>query len=183
VWHDLPNADATLKANLAPLVTLDEREADLLNRSGVNVFVRLQPGLAALRGNVSFAGFTAVNGFWQRLAVSRLRSFILKSLERHTRWVFTAQLVEELPATLERQVWIFFSRLNQRGAFAGAQPEQAFFVRTSGQVLPDADVALTLRVGFAPDQPNEFLVYDFRYHGVTMTTEVVPVLDAERHLG
>ena len=183
VWHDLPSADATLKGNLAPLVTLDKREADLLNRSGVNVFVRVQPGLAVLQGNVSFAGFTAVDGFWQRLAVSRLCSFILKSVERHTRWVFTAQLLEELPATLERQVWIFLSRLKHRGAFAGSKPEQAFFVRTSGRVHPDNDVALTLRVGFAPDQPNEFLVYDFRYHGLSMTTEVVPVLDAERHLG
>jgi hypothetical protein len=183
VWHELPNADATLKANLAPLVTLDEREADLLNRSGVNVFVRLQPGLAVLRGNVSFAGLTAVTGLWQRLATSRLCSFVLKSVERHTRWVFTAQLFEEVPATLERQVWIFLSRLNQRGAFAGTQPDQAFFVRTSAQLRPDNDVALTLRIGFAPEKPNEFLCYDFRYHGLTMTTAVVPVLDAERHLG
>jgi hypothetical protein len=182
VWHHLPSADATLKGNLAPLVALDEREADLLNGSGVNVFVRLQPGLAVLRGNVSFAGLTAVDDLWQRLALSRLCSFVLKSIERHTRWVFTAQLVEEVPATLERQVWIFLSRLKQRGAFAGT-PEQAFFVRTSGRVLADADVALTLRIGFAPEQPNEFLVYDFRYHGLTMSTEVVPVLDAERHLG
>ena len=182
VWHGLPNADATLKGNLAPIVTLDEREADLLNRSGVNVFVRLQPGLAVLRGNVSFAGLTAVDGLWQSLAKSRLCSFILKSIERHTRWIFTAQLIEEVPATLERQVWIFLSRLKQRGAFAGT-PEQAFFVRTSGRVDPDNDIALTLRIGFAPEQPNDFLVYDFRFHGLSMTTEVVPVLDAERHLG
>jgi hypothetical protein len=73
--------------------------------------------------------------------------------------------------------------LKQRGALAGAQPEQAFFVRTSATVRADTDVALTLRVGFAPEKPNDFLVYDFRYHGTTMTTEVVPVLDAERNLG
>ena len=58
-----------------------------------------------------------------------------------------------------------------------------FFVRTSAQVHPHNDVALTLRVGFAPEKANEFLSYDFRYHGLTLTTEVVPVLDAERHLG
>ena len=45
------------------------------------------------------------------------------------------------------------------------------------------DVAITLRVGFAPRAPNELLIYDFRYHATSLTTEVVPVRDAERHLG
>jgi hypothetical protein len=45
------------------------------------------------------------------------------------------------------------------------------------------DVAITLRIGFAPRAPNELLSYDFRYHAASLTTEVVPVRDAERHLG
>ena len=80
------------------------------------------------------------------------------------------------------------SRLKQREALAGATPEQAFFVRTSLAREPATsgagrDVAITLRVGFAPRAPNEFLTYDFRYHALSLTTEVVPVRDAERHLG
>ena len=43
--------------------------------------------------------------------------------------------------------------------------------------------AITLRVGFAPRSPNEFLCYDFRYHAASLVTEVVPVRDAERYLG
>ena len=45
------------------------------------------------------------------------------------------------------------------------------------------DVTITLRVGFAPRRPNEFLTYDFRYHALSLTTEVVPVREAERNLG
>ena len=45
------------------------------------------------------------------------------------------------------------------------------------------DVAIALRVGFAPRAPSEFLTYDFRYHAASLTTEVRPVRDAERHLG
>jgi hypothetical protein len=188
VWHSLPSSEATLKGNLAPLLHITERESDLLNKIGINTFMRLQPGVAALRGNVSFAGPSVVQSLWQRLDVSRLTSFILRSIERGTRWVFNAPAVEELPADLERQVWIFLSRLKQRGALIGNMPEQTFFVRTSAVRKPnedsaDSDVSITLRVGFAVQKPNDFLVYDFRYHGRTMTTEVVPVLDAEQHLG
>ena len=70
--------------------------------------------------------------------------------------------------------------------FAGATPDQAFFVRTSAALEPagdSRDVAIALRVGLAPRAPSEFLTYDFRYHAASLTTEVRPVRDAERHLG
>lgn len=188
VWHRMPPVDTTLKGGLAPLLDVAERQATSLQRLGVNTFVRLQPGVATLQGNVSFAGMAVVESWWQSLALSRLTAFILRSIEWHTRWVFNPQQPEDLATDLERQVWLFLSRLKQREALAGASPEQAFFVRTSlargHRVGGDSrDVALTLRVGFAPRAPNEFLTYDFRYHALSLTTEVVPVRDAERHLG
>jgi phage tail sheath protein FI len=189
VWHDLPIADATLKGNLAPVVHVTERESHLLNKHGVNTFMRLQPGVAALGGDVTFAGPSAVASLWQRLSASRLVSFILRSVERHTRWVFNATQDDELAPTLGRQVWAFLTRLQERGAFAAGNPEQSMFVRASAPHLArpddydDYDVTVTLRIGFAPQKPNEFLVYDFRYHERSMTTEVVPVLSAERNLG
>jgi phage tail sheath protein FI len=138
-----------------------------------------------LQGNVSFAGATAVDTLAQNLAASRLTAFVLRSIEQHTRWVFAAQRSERLAADLERQVWIFLSRLRQRGALPGASAEHAFFVRTSAarDAAASGGVAITLRIGFAPRTPNEFLAYDFRYHASTLTTEVLPVRDAERHLG
>ena len=130
---------------------------------------------------MSFAGPAAVASMWQKLGVARLTSFVLRSIERHTRWVFGAQRADELPADLERQVWIFLSRLKQGDALAGKTPEQAFFVRTSaraarrGSATASGDVAITLRIGFAPERANEFVTYDFRYHERSMTTEVVLV--------
>ena len=58
-------------------------------------------------------------------------------------------------------------------------------MRTSAARDPSASggVAITLRTGFAPRAPNEFVAYDFRYHAASLTTEVLPVRDAERHLG
>jgi hypothetical protein len=187
VWHRLPLADTTLKGGLAPLVEVGQPQAARLQRLGVNTFVRLQPGATALQGNVSFAGAMAVESLWQNLAASRLTAFVLHSIEQSTRWVFAARRSERLATDLERQVWIFLSRLKQRGALAGTTPEQAFYVRTSVAREPVAnggrDVAITLRVGFAPRAAYELLIYDFRYHAASLTTEVVPVHDAERQLG
>ncbi len=187
VWHALPREETALKGNLVPLIDLSPKQALALNRAGVNAFTRTQAGGAALGGNVSFAGPAAVASMWQKLGVARLTSFVLRSIERHTRWVFGAQRIDELPADLERQVWIFLSRLKQADALAGKTPEQAFFVRTSAArktgSAAERDVAITLRIGFAPERANEFITYDFRYHERSMTTEVVPVPDAESHLG
>jgi phage tail sheath protein FI len=188
VWTAMPPVDTTLRSNLAPLFDVGMRQAASLQRLGVNTFVRLQPGVSALQGNVTFAGTTTVESLWQSLSVSRLTAFIVRSVERHTRWVFSAERNQQLAGDLERQAWTFLSRLKQSGALAGATAQQAFFVRTSTLRTPGIadghdDVAITLRIGFAPRAANEFLTYDFRYHALSLTTEVVPVRDAERNFG
>jgi hypothetical protein len=186
VWHRMPAVDTTLKAGLAPLIEVGPRQAATLQRMGVNTFFRLQPGVAALQGNVSFAGAAALDSLWQDLSASRLTLFVLRSIEEGTRWVFGAERPDQLAADLERQVWVFLSRLKQHGALAGATADQAFFVQTSAARDPTGDgrdVTVALRIGFAPRAPNEFLIYDFRYHAATLTTEVRPARDAERHLG
>jgi hypothetical protein len=186
VWHRMPPVDTTLKGGLAPLAEVGQTQAAVLQRMGVNTFIRLQPGVAALQGNVSFAGAATIDALWQSLSASRLAAFVVRSIETETRWVFTAERPDQLAAELERQVWIFLSRLKQHGAFAGTTPDQAFFVRTSATLEPGGDardVAISLRIGFAPRVPSEFLTYDFHYHAASLTTEVRPVRDAERHLG
>jgi uncharacterized protein len=185
VWHRLPPVDTTLKGGLAPLVETGQTQAATLQRMGVNTFIRLLPGVAALQGNVTFAGSTTVDSLWQNLSASRLAAFIVRSIESDTRWVFTAEQPDQLAVDLERQVWVFLSRLKQHGAFAGATADQAFFVRTSvaRQNGDGSDITAALRIGFAPRSPSEFVTYDFRYHAASLTTEVLPVRDAERHLG
>jgi hypothetical protein len=183
VWHSLAAEEATLKGNLAPQLDVDAQHALALQRAGVNAFVRTQPGVATLQGDVSFAGLTSAASCWRRLSVARLTSFVLRSIEHYTRWVFAASRPDELATDLERQVWIFLARLQQRAALAGRTPEQGFFVRTTPPRAQSNGIAITLRIGFAPERPNEFLTYDFRFREPTMTTEVVPVPGAERRLG
>jgi phage tail sheath protein FI len=185
VWHSMPPEDTALKGNLAPLVDVTAKQAAVLNRAGVNTFVRMHPGVAALRGNVSFAGPAAVATSWQHLGVVRLLAFVLRSIERHTRWVLTADRAKDVASDLERQVWMFLTRLYERGALVGNAAPQAFFVRSSPAPADDGhgDAAISLRVGLAPERPNEFLTYDFRYREAAAASDVIVVPDAVRHLG
>ena len=89
VWHRMPPVDTTLKGGLAPLAEIGQTQAASLQRMGVNTFVRLLPGVAALQGNVTFAGSTTVDSLWQGLSASRLAAFIVRSIEADTRWVFS----------------------------------------------------------------------------------------------
>ena len=185
VWQRLSLSDSGLKGSLVPLVDVDPKQTSMLNRIGINTLGRARAGGAALQGNVSFAGPNLVSSLWQRLDTRRLTLFILRSIEQHTRWVFAAP-GPELPAALERQAWIFLSRIHQQGALAGKSSEQAFFARVTRsprQALEDRHRPLTLRIGFALQKPNEFLVYEFRYDERNMSTQTVPVLDAEYHVG
>ena len=182
VWQGLAGEEAVLKGNLAPLGDLSTKQVAMLNRAGVNTFVRVL-GSSHLRGNVTFAGPMAVASLWQSLSAHRVTAFILRSIERHTHWVFEVPRTVELAAMLDRQVWIFLSRLQQRHALAGKNAEQAFFVRTSAVQPVGSDEAISLRIGFALRRASEFLVFDFHYRENGTTTEVVPVLDADRYLG
>ena len=71
VRHRMPPVDATIKGGLAPLVEIGHKQAAGLQRLGVNTFIRLQPGVAALQGNVSFAGAGALDSLTQSLSASR----------------------------------------------------------------------------------------------------------------
>ena len=180
----MPLEETALKGDLAPLVEVSAKQALTLNRAGVNTFMRTQPGAAALQGNVSFAGAAAVASIAGRSSASRGSRRSCCARSSGTRAGCSArERTDELAADLERQVWIFLSRLKQRGALVGKTPEQAFFVRTSalrraGSAPPRrrrATSPITLRIGFAPERANEFVAYDFRYHERSMTTEVVLV--------
>jgi hypothetical protein len=180
IWHGLPSDDGGIRGQLVPLVDVDDRRAALLHRAGVNTIARFGSG-SMLEGNVTFAGAGSVADIWQQLDRKRLAAFILGSIERHTRWVLRRRNLEDAAATLDRQVWTFLSRLRQRGALVGATPEQAFLVRV--RVSADDAMPLTLRVGFALQRPNEFLVYEFRYSSGATEVTSVPVLDADRYVG
>jgi phage tail sheath protein FI len=162
-WHVDGELHRHLRAGLVPQTTIDERRARVLARRGINVFSPRPPHGALFVGNVSLASTSGVSRLWQRLDRRRMVSFVLKSLERHTRWVLRVPWDRAFEQRLVAQVSTFLEGLFDRGAFAGRRPEQAFFVKIQGAVQGD-DRELVLRIGLALDRPGDFLQYDI-VHG------------------
>jgi hypothetical protein len=182
VWRALAPSDSLLRANLAPMVDTAPRQAAMLQQFGVNVFIRAVGGNCALRGNVSFIGPNGVSRLWQRLDRRRLAFFILSSIERHTRWALEIPADAEAAAELERQLWIFLSRLHQQDALRGSKPEQALLVRTEAITrAADSAAVLMARIGFALREANEFLVYELLYTPPRISIHAVPALEAEQY--
>jgi len=158
-WHVDGDLHRQLRAGLVPQSTVERRDAQVLVRRGVNVFSARPPHGALLIGNMTLASTSGVSRLWQRLDRRRMVAFVLKSLERHTRWALRAQWNRTFEQRLVAQVTLFLEALFDSGAFAGRRPEQAFFVKLQA-ALQGEDRELVLRVGLALERPGDFLEYD-----------------------
>jgi hypothetical protein len=154
----------------------------MLQRNGLNVFMRTDHGTVELRGDVTLAGPRLVSRLWQRLDRRRLAFFILGSIERHTSWAATRPRDDGLWRDLTSQVSAFLTELFEQGAFAGRTATQAFTVRT-GPALQRDSSELVLRIGFALDRPGEFQAYDIVHREDRSMTRPAPPLEIAQLAG
>ena len=141
----------------------------VLNPRGVNC-LRSFPG----RGlRVWGARTLSPDPLWRYVNVRRLSLAIIKQILVNLRWtVFEpndAALWQRIVATLT----IFMRDLFRRGALAGANPGEAFFVKCDAETNPPDVVAAgqaVTEIGFAPARPAEFV-----YVTIKRTTEAVSV--------
>ena len=97
--------------------------------------------------------------------VRRLALHIEESVRRGTGWALHEPNGEPLWAQLRLDVGAFLDGLFRQGAFAGATPRDACFVRCDATTTTVADVAAgrcNLVIGFAPLKPAEFLLIQIR---------------------
>jgi phage tail sheath protein FI len=93
--------------------------------------------------------------------VRRTALFIEESVDRGTQWAAFEPNAEPLWTRIRSSVSAFLYDLFEGGAFQGASPREAFFVKCDGQTTTQADIDLGLvnvLVGFAPLKPAEFVV-------------------------
>jgi hypothetical protein len=176
-WHTLDDGDAQLRGGLVPLSAVSERQAEMLERRGLNAFVTMHRRGAELSGNASLAGAGAAFRLWQRLDRRRLLFHILGSLERYTRWVLFTDWNRELEQRVVRQIDGFLRVLFERGALCGSRAEQAYFVKLQGAVLGE-ERELVLRIGVALDKPNEFQIYDVVHRPEQSFARPAPLYEA-----
>jgi hypothetical protein len=87
--------------------------------------------------------------------------FLEESLYRGTQWVVFEPNDEPLWAQIRMNIGAFMMGLFRQGAFQGATPDQAYFVKCDSETTTQADIdqgIVNIIVGFAPLEPAEFVV-------------------------
>ncbi|MDP8993243.1 MAG: phage tail sheath family protein [Actinomycetota bacterium] len=160
VWKAPAGTDARLQG-----VTLEASLTDLEN-GGVNPL-----GINVLRtfpvfGNVAW-GARTLDGAdqqaseWKYVPVRRTALYIEESLYQALKWVVFEGNDETLWSQIRLNVGAFMNDLFRQGAFQGATPAEAYFVKCDEETTTQTDVdrgIVNILVGFAPLKPAEFVV-------------------------
>ncbi|CAN5714578.1 hypothetical protein BH23GEM11_BH23GEM11_10100 [soil metagenome] len=167
VWKAPAGTEASIRGVLGPEVELTDAQNAVLNPLAVNC-LRMWPRGLVNWGARTLAGADGINSEWKYIPVRRLALFLEESLHRGTRWVGSEPNDEPLWATIRRNVGAFMHGVFRQGAFQGATPDQAFFVKCDRETTTEQDRSrgiVNIVVGFAPLKPAEFVVLTIRQSG------------------
>lgn len=98
---------------------------------------------------------------YKYIPVRRTAIMLRVSIFNGIQWAVFEPNDEPLWASLRLNIGAFMGLLFRRGAFQGATPSQAFFVKCDAETTTQADIDLgivNVLVGFAPLKPAEFVV-------------------------
>jgi len=163
VWKAPAGSDATVIGAVDAAQTLTDAQQGPLNRMAVNC-IRQRPGGVAIWGARTLAGGGSASSDWKYVPVRRLALFIEESIARGTKWAVFEPDAEPLWLRLRSACGSFLMTLFHQGAFQGAVPDDAFFVKCDATTTTQADIdrgAVNLLVGFAPLRPAEFVILRF----------------------
>ena len=161
VWKAPAGTETGLR-NVAELdYTLTDAENGSLNPLAINC-LRTFPVFGTVSwGARTLDGADAQASEWKYVPVRRLALFIEESLFRGTKWVVFEPNDEPLWAQIRLNVGAFMHNLFRQGAFQGATPQQAYFVKCDSETTTQNDInngIVNIVVGFAPLKPAEFVI-------------------------
>jgi uncharacterized protein len=161
VWKAPAGLDSTLAGVSGFSVALTDEENGELNPLGVNCLRARPPVGAVVWGARTLQGDDRLASEWKYIPVRRLALFIEESLFRGTQWVVFEPNDEPLWSQIRLNVGAFMRNLFRQGAFQGASPRDAYFVKCDSETTIQNDINLgivNIVVGFAPLKPAEFVV-------------------------
>ncbi|HEY3268729.1 MAG TPA: phage tail sheath subtilisin-like domain-containing protein [Armatimonadota bacterium] len=161
VWKAPAGTDATLTGVQGLATPLSDRENGVLNPLGVNCLRQFPVYGRVVWGARTLEGSDQAASEWKYIPVRRLALFLEESLFRGTQWVVFEPNDEPLWSQIRLNVGAFMHNLFRQGAFAGATPQQAYYVRCDATTTTQNDINLgivNIMVGFAPLKPAEFVV-------------------------
>jgi hypothetical protein len=153
-----PGNEAVTGAN-GLSIALNEEHLGMLNSDGVNA-LRSLPG----RGiRIWGARTLSDDPDWRYINVRRLFIMLRRSLEEGTQWTVFEPNDKGTWERLTRDVTQFLTKLWEGGYFAGAAPEQSFFVSCNEATNPPEvrdQGRMVMEVGVAPAIPTEYIIFD-----------------------
>jgi phage tail sheath protein FI len=161
IWKAPAGLDATL-FNVPQLeVPLTDAENGELNPKGINCLRTFPAAGRVVWGARTRVGADSLANEWKYVPVRRTALYIEESLYRGTKWVVFEPNDEPLWASIRLSVGSFMNQMFRQGAFQGASPREAYFVRCDKDTTTQADIdrgIVNILVGFAPLKPAEFVV-------------------------
>ncbi len=161
VWKAPAGLEATLVGVPALSVALTDAENGELNPLGVNCLRTMPAAGRVVWGARTRQGDDRLASEWKYVPVRRTALYIEESLYRGTQWVVFEPNDEPLWSQIRLNVGAFMHNLFRQGAFQGATPQQAYFVKCDKETTTQNDINLgvvNIVVGFAPLKPAEFVI-------------------------
>jgi len=157
VWKAPAGTSAALGGSVGLAVNLTDTQQGNLNPLNVNVIRQFAGSGIVLWGARTVTSDPA----WNYIPVRRMVIFLRVSIYRGIQWAVFEPNDEDLWSSLRLSIGSFMMNLFRQGAFQGATPTQAFFVKCDSETTTQTDIdagVVNVLVGFAPLKPAEFVV-------------------------
>ncbi|MHB8270137.1 phage tail sheath family protein [Bradyrhizobium sp.] len=139
---------------------LSDADSGKLNLAGINSLRNIPATGTVVWGARTLKGADALVSDWKYIPVRRLAYYIEESVVRGIKWATFEPNDQALWAQIELSVNAFMQTLFRQGAFQGAMPQQAYFVKCDNTTTTPTDMAngiVNIVIGFAPMHPAEFV--------------------------
>jgi phage tail sheath protein FI len=164
VWTAPAGQDASLGA-VTLEVKLSDRENGILNPVAINCLRTFPLVGTVIWGSRTLRGADQLADEYKYLPVRRTALYIEESLYRGSTWIVFQPNAEPLWAQIRLNFGAFMNDLFRKGAFQGARPQDAYFVRCDSSTTTQNDIdrgVVNIIVGFAPLKPAEFVVIELQ---------------------
>ena len=156
VWKAPAGVDARVVGATGLTVAIGEADNARLSRRAINCLRSFPDAGIVVFGARTLAGGDDLGSEWKFIPVRRIALFLEESLLRGTQWAALEPNDEPLWAKLRASAENFMLGLFRQGAFQGATPDKAFFVKVAAATPPaqaDIDAGIvSIVIGFAPPQ-------------------------------
>ena len=157
VWKAPAGTSASVGGAVGLAASLTDTQQGTLNPFGINVIRRFNASGIVVWG----ARTQTSDPEWRYVPVRRTAIMLRESIYNGIQWAVFEPNDEPLWSDLRLNISSFMNGLFRQGAFQGATPSEAYFVKCDSETTTQADIdngIVSVLVGFAPLKPAEFVV-------------------------